>query len=154
MATSDHGSKISALEIDRRRPRSHALWRHIGQRLRLRRTQLGLSVEAVARKLAITPQVYEQYESGQLQTPAMLLNDAAQLFQLPVTWFFQDLSTGEPAEESAAEEEGVFSVATDDERVQTLTDYFRNLDLEGQQHLLLVARTLFRARNGLGETEA
>jgi transcriptional regulator with XRE-family HTH domain len=145
MASSDHRSKTNPLGIDQGRTRSQALWRHIGQRMRLRRTQLRLEADAAARKLGVTPQTYAQYESGELQTPAMLLSDAAQLFRLPVTWFFQDLSFDEPAQ-TAGEEQGVFAVATDEERIQTLTDYFRGLDLEGQQHVLLVARTLFRAR--------
>ena len=150
MAIGDHGPKTNPLKIDPSETdrRSHALWKHIGQRLRLRRTQLGHSADAVAKKLGVLPQIYEQYELGHLQTPAILLSDIAQLFHLPVTWFFQDLSLDDSTEAGGAEAQGVFSVATDDERVQTLTDYFRNLDLEGQQHLLLVARTLYRSSKG------
>jgi transcriptional regulator with XRE-family HTH domain len=150
MTKGEQGPKTDPLKIHPRgnRPRSHALWRHIGQRLQLRRTQLGYEADALARKLGVSPQTYEQYELGRLQTPAILLSDIAQLFHLPVTWFFQDLSLDDSAEAGGAEAQGVFSVATDDERVQTLTDYFRNLDLEGQQHLLLVARTLYQERKG------
>ncbi len=150
MARGDHGPKTNPLKIHPRgdHRRSRALWEHIGQRLRQRRTQLGYEADALARKLGVSPQTYEQYELGHLQTPAILLSDIAQLFHLPVTWFFQDLSLDNSAEAGGAEAQGVFSVATDDERVQTLTDYFRNLDLEGQQHLLLVARTLYRSRKG------
>jgi transcriptional regulator with XRE-family HTH domain len=145
MASSDHRSKINPLRIEQGRAPSLALWRHIGQRMRLRRTQLRLEADAVARKVGASPQTYALYESGELQTPAMLLSDVAQLFRLPVTWFFQDLSLDDPAE-TGGEEQAVFSVATDEERIQTLTDYFRGLDLEGQQHVLLVARTLFTSR--------
>jgi transcriptional regulator with XRE-family HTH domain len=153
MASSDHRSKINPLRIDQDRTRSRALWRHIGQRMRLRRTQLRLEADTVARKVGASPQTYAQYESGELQTPAMLLSDVAQLFRLPVTWFFQDLSFDAPAE-AANEDQGALSVATDEERIQTLTDYFRGLDLDGQQHVLLLARTLFRSRNGTGGAQA
>jgi transcriptional regulator with XRE-family HTH domain len=153
MTNNDRRSGINTLKIDHDREHGQALWRHIGQRLRQRRTQLGLTVDAVAKELDVSPQTYEQYEAGYLQTPAMLLSDVAQFFRLPVTWFFLDMSFEDSAEGGASEEPGVFAVATDEERVQTLTDYFRSLDLEGQQHLLLVARTLFRARDGSGATE-
>jgi transcriptional regulator with XRE-family HTH domain len=153
MPSNDHRSRTNPLQIDQGRTRSVALWRHIGQRMRLRRTQLRLEADAVARKLGVSPQIYAQYESGQLQTPAMLLSDVAFQFRLPVTWFFQDLPFDGSAEGTATEEQGVFSVATDEERIETLTGYFRSLDLEGQQHLLLVARTLFRSRKGSGGSE-
>jgi transcriptional regulator with XRE-family HTH domain len=150
MASNDRRSGTHSLKIDQDRGHGPALWKHIGRRLRQRRTQLGVSVDAVAKQLDVSPQVYEQYESGHLQTPALLLNDVAQFFRLPVTWFFLDMALDDSAEGSANEEPGVFAVATDEERVQTLTDCFRSLDLEGQQHLLLVARTLVRAREGSG----
>jgi len=154
MASNDRQSG-TLLKTSRDRERGQALWRHIGQRMRQRRTQLGLKLEAVAKELDVAPETYEQYEAGHLQTPATLLSDVAQLFRMPVTWFFLDLSLDDTPESSGNEEgneqqQSVFAVATDEERVQTLTDYFRGLDLEGQQHLLLVARTLFRAREGSG----
>jgi transcriptional regulator with XRE-family HTH domain len=130
-------------------PRDRALWGHIGKRMRMRRTQLGLDCDHVADQLAIPKQTYEQYESGSLQTPALVLGDIAQLFDLPVTWFFQELSVGDAQEEVGAGEQAVLSVATDEERAETLTDYFRNLDLERQQHLLSIARTLYRTSKGL-----
>jgi transcriptional regulator with XRE-family HTH domain len=150
MGKGDHESKSSPLKFEPRvaPTRTHPLWRHIGRRLRLRRTQLGHGIDIVAKKVAISPETYEQYESGRLQTPAILLSDIAQFFELPVTWFFQDLSLDDTQEPDSVGEEGVFAVATDEERVHTLAEYFRNLDLEGQQHLLLVARTLYKSRKG------
>jgi transcriptional regulator with XRE-family HTH domain len=150
MGKGDHEPKSSPLKFEPRAApvRPHPLWRHIGRRLRLRRTQLGHGVDVVAKKVAISPETYEQYESGHTQTPAILLSDIAQFFELPVTWFFQDLSLDDAQEADGAEEQGVFAVATDEERVHTLAEYFRNLDLEGQQHLLLVARTLYKSRKG------
>ena len=49
----------------RRQPAGNALWRHIGRRMQLRRTQLDLSVELVAQKLNVSPRLYEQYEAGE-----------------------------------------------------------------------------------------
>jgi transcriptional regulator with XRE-family HTH domain len=131
-----------------RQSAGNALWRHIGRRMQLRRTQLDLSVELVAQRLSVSAQLYAQYEAGELQTPAMRLSDLAQLFHLPVTWFFQDLSFDNAEGGGEEEEPGVLVVATDEERVQTLADYFGHLNLEGQQHLLLVARTLYQSQRG------
>jgi transcriptional regulator with XRE-family HTH domain len=150
MRKGGNGPKSGQLQPDTKgaRPHSHALWRHIGLRLRLRRTQLGFTSETTAKKVGISSEIYELYESGKQQTPALLLSDIAQLFHVPVTWFFQDLSFDEGTEADRVAEESVFTVATDDERVHALTEYFRNLDLEDQQHLLLVARTLYRTSKG------
>lgn len=147
MAKNDHEPTIDPRDR-RTQSAGNALWRHIGRRMQLRRTQLDLSVELVAQKLNVSSQLYEQYEAGELQTPAMRLSDLGQLFHLPVTWFFQDLSFDDAESTDEEEEPGVLVVATDEERVQTLADYFRHLNLEGQQHLLLVARTLYQSQKG------
>jgi transcriptional regulator with XRE-family HTH domain len=121
------------------------LWVHIGRRLQTRRTELGLSVDDVARQLGIAPRVYEALEEGLERAAASLLGRIAELFRVRVFWFFQDVEFGdESASEAVGSPHGAYRVATLEERVEFLADSFRKLDLEGQQHLLAVANALSR----------
>jgi transcriptional regulator with XRE-family HTH domain len=117
-----------------------ALWTVVGRRLRQRRMELGLDIDHVARKVGISPTVYANYELG-IQTPASQLAQIADLFDVPVVWFFQDVG-GEEKVRPPAASPAVYRVATAEYRVQALTDAFRKLDLEGQQHLLAISKAL------------
>lgn len=126
-----------------------ALWNVVGRRLKTRRIQIGFDIEDVAGKLAISSRAYEDYESGTVQAPAFLLEQIANLFGVPLLWFFQDIRSEADHDGDAAagdDAPGVFTVATAEERVEALTDCFRKLDLEGQQHLLAIASALTRSK--------
>jgi transcriptional regulator with XRE-family HTH domain len=116
------------------------LWLHIGSRLRSRRTRRGLTMNGVAQELGIELRVYEAYEAGAEQPPAHVLTQIAELFEVPVFWFFQDVAFEAAAIQSSPK--GTYRVATLEERMHFLTDSFRKLDLEGQQHLLAIAGAL------------
>lgn len=134
----NRGPKIS--------PHGHSLWAFVGRRLKTRRTQLGLSIDDVADELAIPSRVYESYETGEAQTPALLLNQMANLFGVPLMWFFQDFDAEEDREIAADNDlERTFTVATPEERAKALTDCFNGLDFEGQQQLLAIAKALSRS---------
>jgi transcriptional regulator with XRE-family HTH domain len=129
-------------------PRGFELWTTIGRRLRTRRTVLGMRVEEVAEALEISPSLYASYETGAAHAPAFLLGEIAELFGVPVPWFFQDVSFEEDEEEDLGASDaplGVLTVATDDERVEALSECFRRLDLDAQQHLLAIAGALARS---------
>lgn len=126
-------------------PRGRALWMVIGRRLEIRRSELGVGVEQIAAELAIPPRVYTAYETGRAETPALLLSQIADLFGVPVSWFFQDVDfgTGDDGElPDDGDSPGIFTVASEDERIEALSECFRRLDLESQQHLLAIAGAL------------
>lgn len=133
----------SRLEAD---PCSSAVWMHVGRQLRRRRAELGFGIDHVARSAGISAGTYEGYELG-VQTPAVLLAELADLFSVPVVWFFQGVTREEAAAggDALAVNPAVYKVATVEHRVQALADSFRKLDLEGQQHLLAVSRALSQA---------
>jgi len=124
---------------------SRALWAVIGRRLRARRTQLGMDVDRIAEELDIAPAAYADYESGSDPMPALLLGQIADLLGVPLVWFFQDVTFDAQVEDEAAagnDPPRIFVVATVEQRVQSLAESFRKLDLEGQQHLLAIAGAL------------
>lgn len=127
------------------------LWIMVGRRLRARRIELGYEVDHVADELGISPSVYDHYEAGSDQAPALLLARLADLFVVPVLWFFKDMC--------ASEEDGApaclgpprsYRIATVDERIGFLAASFRELDLEGQQYLLAIADALGRSNRKRG----
>jgi len=126
--------------------RSSAVWTGVGRRLRHRRDELAFGTAQVARTIGIAADDYEAYEAG-APIEARLLAEIADLFEVPVVWFFQDVAHEEPDEyeDAPAAEPVAYTVATTEHRAQALVDCFRRLDLESQQHLLAISMALSRA---------
>jgi transcriptional regulator with XRE-family HTH domain len=123
------------------------VWRAVGRRLALRRTELGYSADRVADGVGIAAANYRDYESG-APIPAFLLGEIADLLDRPVTWFFEGVADeGAPDSQGEANlEPPTYRVATVEHRIQALTESFRKLDFEGQQHLLAISRALSRTK--------
>ncbi len=64
---------------------------HVGQRVRLRRKQLGLSQERLAEALGLTFQQVQKYERGANRVSASKLYEIARELQVPVGFFYQGL---------------------------------------------------------------
>ena len=65
---------------------------HVGGRLRLRRTLLGLSQEALGEALGLTFQQIQKYERGSNRIGASRLFDLARALEVPVEYFYEDMS--------------------------------------------------------------
>ena len=65
---------------------------HVGQRLRLRRTLLGLSQEQLGTELNITFQQVQKYERAANRISASRLWDMSQILDVPINYFFDDMS--------------------------------------------------------------
>jgi transcriptional regulator with XRE-family HTH domain len=89
---------------------------HVGARLRLRRTLLGLSQETLAGALGLTFQQIQKYERGTNRIGASRLFDLARALAVPVDYFYEEMppevmaasprhmanATEEPARQDAA----------------------------------------------------
>jgi len=64
---------------------------HVGARVRLRRTLLGMSQERLGEALGLTFQQVQKYERGANRVGASRLFDLARALQVPVGFFFDDL---------------------------------------------------------------
>ena len=64
---------------------------YVGKRLRLRRTMMGLSQEAIAKAVGITFQQVQKYEKGANAMNAGRLYEFAQVMHVPVAYFFEGL---------------------------------------------------------------
>ncbi len=74
-----------------RRPGDVEIDQHIGQRVRERRTVLGLSQTVLADGLGITFQQLQKYEKGSNRIAAGRLYGCAQLLKVPPAFFFEGL---------------------------------------------------------------
>ncbi|MCS6890745.1 MAG: helix-turn-helix transcriptional regulator [Rhodovarius sp.] len=67
---------------------------HVGARVRLRRTLLGMSQEKLAEALGVTFQQVQKYERGVNRIGASRLFDLARVLDVPISFFFDDMSEG------------------------------------------------------------
>jgi transcriptional regulator with XRE-family HTH domain len=120
------------------------LWVRVGGRIRLRREQLGLTGWKAADALGVDLQSYVKFEDGERLIPADQLATLAQLLDVPVFYFFEDLRQrgGDLGSTNATGPEISYAVATQTERIATLVEDFQKLDFARQQCLLAVAEAL------------
>ena len=71
---------------------NNAVDMHVGKRVRLRRTLLGLSQEQLGDALNITFQQVQKYERGANRISASRLWDIGQILDVPISYFFDDMS--------------------------------------------------------------
>ena len=64
---------------------------HVGNRIRLRRTLLGLSQEKLAALLGLTFQQVQKYERGMNRVGASRLWDIGKVLEVPINFFYEDM---------------------------------------------------------------
>ncbi|HYC03454.1 MAG TPA: helix-turn-helix transcriptional regulator [Azospirillaceae bacterium] len=76
---------------------------HVGSRVRLRRTLLGMSQEKLGEAIGLTFQQVQKYERGANRIGASRLFDLSRVLDVPVSFFFDDM----PDEADAAPAEAL-----------------------------------------------
>lgn len=76
-----------------RRGRANPIDGHVGARVRLRRTLLGMSQEKLGEAIGLTFQQVQKYERGANRIGASRLFDLSRVLDVPVSFFFDDMST-------------------------------------------------------------
>lgn len=66
----------------------NAIDRHVGSRLRLRRMQLRLSRQELATVLRVSVDTFRRFEAGEERIGASRLCLAAELLEVPISYFF------------------------------------------------------------------
>ncbi len=65
---------------------------HVGSRVRLRRTMLGMSQEKLGDAISLTFQQVQKYERGANRIGASRLFELSRVLDVPVSFFFDDMS--------------------------------------------------------------
>ncbi len=82
----------SSLERDFRITNNNAIDKRCGRRVRLRRTLLGLSQDQLDAELNVTFQQLQKYERGANRISASRLWDISQILDVPLGYFFDDMT--------------------------------------------------------------
>jgi len=64
---------------------------HVGQRIRQRRTLLGMSQEKLGEAIGLTFQQVQKYERGANRVGSSRLFDLSQVLDVPIVYFFEDM---------------------------------------------------------------
>ncbi len=73
---------------------AHPVDIHVGKRLRLRRTILGLSQEAIGNAIGVTFQQVQKYERGVNRMGSSRLFEFSKILSIPVSYFFDEMDKG------------------------------------------------------------
>ncbi|SDH58611.1 helix-turn-helix domain-containing protein [Roseospirillum parvum] len=131
---------------------------HVGARLRLRRTLLGMSQERLGAALGLTFQQVQKYERGANRIGASRLWDLSRVLDVPVAYFFEDmdpdvadLSPRHVRPDSADPETGEDEDSTTQRETLELVRAYRRIpEPRVRRRLYDLTRTLSDAANGDG----
>ena len=87
-------SKDDIVERNFRITNNNAIDMHVGKHVHLRRTLLGMSQEQLGAELNVAFQQVQKYERGANRISASRLWDISQILDVPISYFFDDMSEG------------------------------------------------------------
>lgn len=124
---------------------------HVGGRVRLRRSILGMSQERLGELLGLTFQQVQKYERGTNRIGASRLYDLSRVLDVPIQFFFEDMST-ETADQSPRLRAGLAETEAESytvedpmhrrETLELVRAYYRIKDPEVRQRILDLCRTM------------
>jgi transcriptional regulator with XRE-family HTH domain len=120
-----------AIAVSRRGEGPNPIDIHVGSRLRLRRTLLGLSQEKLGEAVGITFQQLQKYERGSNRISASRLFNLSQVLGVPVGFFFDDMPSNPTAATAPANGTGEAGEGESMARRETLElvrAYYRIVD--------------------------
>jgi transcriptional regulator with XRE-family HTH domain len=120
----------------------HPIDVHVGGRMRLRRTQLGLSQGTLASKIGVSFQAIQKYEAGGIRISASRLYDVAQILQVSPGFFFDGYPGGLASADLAQEAGAAIGEAFNSREIMALIrGYYGIKDPQLQTDLLrLIAK--------------
>jgi transcriptional regulator with XRE-family HTH domain len=124
---------------------------HVGARVRLRRTLLGMSQEKLGEAIGLTFQQVQKYERGANRIGASRLFDLSRVLDVPVSYFFEEMSENAASqsprmmvaglvEEPAVENEA--DPMTKRETLELVRAYYKITDPSVRKRLFELAKTL------------
>jgi len=126
----------------------HSVDIHVGSRLRQRRTALGITQQDLATSQGVTFQQVQKYERGANRISASRLYHLSEVLDVPVTFFFEGISTTSTTAPTAETTEYTDPLTTP-EAIELAAAYHAISDQAICHRLLDLARAL-----GAGPSEA
>lgn len=124
---------------------NHPVDVHVGSRLRMRRTLLGLSQQKLGEKLGLTFQQIQKYERGANRIGASRLFELSRILDIKPSFFFEEMPAGSSAlaqgdEEPADEFEHEFLGKR--ETLELVRAYYKIDNLEVRKRVFDVIKAL------------
>jgi transcriptional regulator with XRE-family HTH domain len=121
---------------------------HVGSRIRLRRTMLGMSQEKLGDSLGITFQQVQKYEKGANRVGASRLQHIAEILNVPIPFFFE----GSPgAMEDDGKQESAADFMNSKECVALAAAFAAIEDKRVRQSILGLVRSLSKEQSVLAD---
>jgi transcriptional regulator with XRE-family HTH domain len=145
-------SKIKSTPVPKKRRRSRggdpAVDEHVGNRVRLRRVELGMSQQELARLIGITFQQLQKNERGVNRLSASRMYEATRVLDVPVGYFFEGIMDVKPLAKPAKKIE--YSLLIEDEQakretLELVTAYYDIRDRKLRQQMVGTMRALARS---------
>ena len=123
---------------------------HVGSRVRLRRTLLGMSQEKLGDAIGLTFQQVQKYERGANRVGASRLYDLSRVLDVPVSYFFEEL--GDAAPSGSTTEQNTESYQSNPmmkrETLELVRAYLRITDPQIKRRLFELAKALASYSDG------
>jgi transcriptional regulator with XRE-family HTH domain len=111
------------------RPRATAVDAHVGNRVRTRRTLLGLSQTHLGNALGIAFQQVQKYEKGSNRIGASRLYDLSMVLDVPISYFYEDLpdelGQAKPSKKRTSPKDSEFDIMLKREMLELVRGYYR-----------------------------
>jgi transcriptional regulator with XRE-family HTH domain len=122
---------------------------HVGARVRLRRTLLGMSQEKLGDAIGLTFQQVQKYERGANRVGASRLYDLSRVLDVPVSFFFDDMAPAGAPEMHAGLAEGAEGYEADPmlkrETLELVRAYYKITDPQIRRRLFVLAKALAKS---------
>jgi transcriptional regulator with XRE-family HTH domain len=129
---------------------------HVGTRVRLRRTLLGMSQGKLGEMIGLTFQQVQKYERGANRIGSSRLYDLSRVLDVPISFFFDDMpsdaSKAIPAPNAGLAEDPVpfqLDPMTKRETLELVKAYYRIADPHVRKRIFDLARAL--GHSGIGD---
>jgi transcriptional regulator with XRE-family HTH domain len=122
---------------------------HVGKKMQLRRTLLGMSQDKLGRLIGLTFQQIQKYESGANRVSSSRLFDIARVLDVGIPYFFEGMS-GEVEKQSPGHLQGSVPSVADEEKdpmarretLELVRAYYQIKSQRVRKHLVDLARSL------------
>jgi transcriptional regulator with XRE-family HTH domain len=136
-------SASGATPRERRADHPNPIDIHVGGRVRLRRTVLGLSQEKLGAAIGLTFQQVQKYERGTNRIGASRLFELSHVLDVPVGFFFEDFVSSRGLSEPPAT--GYEAATLQRDALELMGIFQRILDPEMRRQVLELARAIANA---------
>lgn len=123
---------------------NHPVDAHVGSRVHLRRTLLGLSQQRLGQDLGLTFQQIQKYERGTNRIGASRLYELSEILEVPLSFFFDEMPKEAAAPGGLADPDKVFEhqYMSKRETLELVRAYYKITDIDVRKRIFEVIKSV------------